>query len=57
MFYLADKYCAAGWVLNGQWCYKFNTDSTDYKTWFDAQNTCQKGVNSSVGELVSITDE
>lgn len=45
-------------MANGQKCYEFNTDESDYKTWRDAKNACEKGTNSSaVGQLVSITNE
>ena len=53
-----DGYCAPGWVANGQFCYEFHTDDTDYKSWIDAKNTCERGTNSSsVGELASIGNE
>ncbi|CAB3993328.1 Hypothetical predicted protein [Paramuricea clavata] len=53
-----NGYCDPGWVPNGQYCYEFHNDESDYKTWRDAKNTCEKGTNSSaIGELVSITNE
>lgn len=54
----SDSYCAPGWVVNGRWCYEFHTDPSDYRTWFDARDACERGHNSSdYGQLVSIADE
>ena len=53
-----DGYCPEGWIAHAQYCYEFHTNPAEYRSWDDARDSCELGLNSSsYGELASIHDE